>query len=300
MTNKTTKVKAPLTLPDNIGVALVLGTGGVRAAAHIGIIEVLEQNGIPIDLMVCSGSGSIVGAMYAYYKSSKIVLDKLGSASLADFLDINWYNYIRLFYSGKGLCDGKNFQRMLIHQLPNCRLQDLKKKIILVATDINTLTPVELTTGKVIDSVLASSALAPFFSPVTVDGKLYLDGGISSPIPTDVAKKYNSKLIIAADLSQHDSAHSTRNMLQITYRSLEIANLHLAKFQRKFADIVINPKIPHRDLASTKIYDLYLDGRKEALKMLPAIKMAVQNLGLKIEVPKPIAKKTGEQQVNKT
>lgn len=267
--------------PKEIRVALVLGSGSIRSVAHIGVLEVLEANSIPIDLIVGSGSGSIIAAMYAYYRSSRIVLDKFASSSIKDFIDISWFNYFRLLISPKGLCEGRNFQKMLVHQLPGGDMDELSIPLIFMATDIDDFSSHQINSGNTIQSVLASAALPPFFSPIPLNDKLFIAGGVASPVPADVARKCNAKIVIAVDIAQHNSVYNTKNMLQITYRSLDIAFHHLAKFQGRFADIVINPRIPVNSLEEITIMDIYNEGKKEAMKALPAIKKLIDTLKIK-------------------
>lgn len=263
-------------LLGDVGVALVLGAGGFKSAAHIGALEVLEENNIAIDLLVASGSASIVATMYSYYRSAKVVMDKLISTSPDDFFDIPWLNYFKLLRNSKGLCEGRNFQRMLIHQLPDVDLTHMKIPTILMATDMETFEEVEFSSGNVIMATLASTATPPFFSPVQYEGRMYLDGGISSPLPADIAKKYQPKLIIASNVSNHDVQYATKNMLEIGYRSLQITNFNLAIFQSKFADIVIDMGIDSSKHKHSAIYDMYLTGKRKTQKMLPEILLALE------------------------
>lgn len=270
----------------DIGIALVLGAGGIRGVAHVGILEVLEQHNIPIDLMVTCSVGSMFGAMYSYYGKTSILGDKLMGFSADDFLDISPWNYFKLMFSTKGLSRGRKIQRLLSHQLPHADLDTLSIPTIVVATDIQNFKPVAFSKGKIVDTVLASCSFPPLFSPVEIDGKFYMDGAISSPLPTDIAKQHNPKIIIAANIAQHQTDFEAANMLQITVKSLDVAHYYIAMHQANYADVVIHPKIEVHGMQSTNVQELYQKGKKEALKMLPKILklMEKHNIPLKKKV----------------
>jgi NTE family protein len=253
-------------------VALALGAGAARAPALAGVIEVLEKHNIPIDLIVGSSAGAIVGGMYCYYQNAKIISDKVLDVHFGDIIDISWKNIFKILFNRNGLSNEKNFLKMLTHQLPHGNLEDLKIPLVIVATDIETLSTVKITTGNTVKAVLASSAAPPYFSPVEFKGKLLIDGGVSSPVPVEVAKKYNPDIIIAVNISQHRSRFDISNMLQLSYRCMDIAYYHLAKAQCNQADVVIHPKLNIDGTDASHSEELYEIGKKEATKQIGAIK----------------------------
>lgn len=260
-----------MSIKKDIGVALVLGAGGVRGVAHVGILEVLEQHGIPIDLLVTCSVGSMFGTMYSYYGKCSILGDKLMGFKADDFLDISPWNYFKLVVNTKGLSQGHKIHKLLSHQLPNADLETLNIPVVVVATDISNFKPVAFSKGNIINTVLASCSFPPVFSPVEIDGNHYMDGAISSPLPADIARQFNPKIVIAANIAQHQTDFEAKNMLQITIKSLDIAHYYIAMHQAQYADVVIHPKIEVHGMQTTDVNDLYLKGKKEALKMLPKI-----------------------------
>lgn len=268
---------------NNVDVALVLGAGGSRGAMLVGAMEVLEENNIPIDLIVGSSSGSIVGAMYAYYQNISIVKDKLLNLKFEDVVTISWLNYFKMLWKVHGISGPNNFTKMLSHQLPAGDIKDLPIPLSIVTTDIKTFDVVELTSGNLIQAVLASSSVPPYFPPITIDNRLLSDGGISSPVPTEVAKRYDPKVIIAVDITKHHSLYRISNMLELAYRSLDVAYYHLATFQTKLADVAI---VPMSDLGATNddfVNELYQMGRNEAQRMMPKILELLKAKGIRLK-----------------
>lgn len=259
----------------DINVALVLGGGGVRGAAQIGVLKVLEENNIPLDLIIGSSVGTFIAAGYSYYRSWKILRDKLYSININDLIDISKKNYIKMLYSRTGLCNGWKFSRMLVHQLPDADIRSLSIPLILMATELENFEPYEIISGNIVEAVRACTAIPPFYPPVAFDNKILIDGAIGSPLPADVAKKYNAKVIIAVDISMHQSTFDNSNMMKIAYRSLDIAYYHLCRYQGQYADILIHPKLTAPTLGAVDYDMLFEEGRKEALKMLPEIKKRI-------------------------
>lgn len=254
-----------------INVALVLGAGGSRGPALAGALEVLEEHNIPIDLIVGSSSGAIVGAMYSYYQDAKIVKDKVLPLRFKDVVDVSWLNYLLLPWRRIGIASGNNMRRMLSHQLPQCDLQELNIPLVVVGTDATTFETVEITSGNLIEALLASASAPPYFSPVVINSRSLIDGGISSPVPTEVAKQYNPKVIIAINITQHYSRFDSNNMLALSYRSLDIAHYHIARLQCYFADVIINPRIDIDGTDDSKALVLYEAGQKATSEQIPHI-----------------------------
>lgn len=261
-----------------IRVALVLGGGGIKGAAHVGVIEVLEKNKIPIDLVIGSSVGSFIGAGYSYYQSWDVLLDKFNTIKLYDVVDISFLNILKMLYSKVGLCQGNRFHKMLEHQLPDDDLLSLGIPTIIMATDLDTFKPCEIKTGNVIKAVKASTAIPPYYSPVDFGGKNMVDGAICSPLPNDIAKKYGAKIVIASDLSYNKKSIDTSNMIKIFYQSLDQSYYHLAKFQRKYADVCIKPVLNFPTMAEVDFQSIYECGKKEALKALPQIQQLLEAL----------------------
>lgn len=263
--NSDTKLK----LSKRPDVCLVLGGGGMKGGALAGALAVLEENKIPINMIVGCSAGALVGALYSYYRKASIVADKVKSLNFIDLFDVSWLNYIKLLFTKQGLCRGTNIERLLYHQLPDCDIKGMEIPLVIMGTDLNNFNKVEITSGSLIRAVQASCALPPYFSPVEFEDKTLIDGAISSAIPVDVAKTYKPKIIISVDITTHISDFNHKNMMQVAYRSLDIVHYHYSKLEDTLADIVINPKIEALGTVNTDLEGLYHSGRTAAEEIMP-------------------------------
>ncbi len=261
---------------DNANVILVLSGGGAKGVALAGALVALEENGIPIDRIVGCSIGSFIGALYAYYGNAVIVADKSRGVKTEDLIDIPWYNYYRLFLSNKGLTIGKNFEQILSHQLSDIDIKDLDIPMSIITTDLDTLELYEICEGNLITAVRASCALPPYFAPVKFHNKLLIDGGIASPLPTEIAQKYSPKVIISINLSSYVIQKNNNSMVNIMLRMLEGSYYNSVERQEQLADIAIKIKLPVGVTDTVHNEVLYHEGYVKTLETIPEIKKMLE------------------------
>lgn len=246
-----------------VGVALVLGGGGARGMFHVGVLEVLQEANIPIDLIVGCSAGAMVGALYADCPNGKHVKDLLISLKRKDLLEIN------LFSCRYGVSKGRFLKRFLARNLCARNFEELQIPFITVATDLEAGDVVSLSSGPIIPAVYASCAVPFFFEPVKLYGRILVDGGVLDPNPVSTAKKYNPKIIIAVDLAELLPVTKPSHLFNIATRSAEIIHLKISRHCLIDADIIIRPSLePIGMFDDTRISDLYEDGKRAAKKAL--------------------------------
>lgn len=258
-----------------IKVALVLSSGGFRGAAHIGVIEVLEQNNIPIDLVVGSSAGSLVGALYADEPNAASLKQKLIDAKYDNLIDTSWIKVVQAPFCPTGPVRGRALQKFMLSHMRSRDFDELKVPLVVVATSLvnNELTAIR--SGPIIPAVHASSALPPYFAPVSLYQDRFVDGGVIAPVPVNVAKQFNPKLIIAVDISKRPSLTEATNAFQITGRAIDISRDELARSQANEADIVIRPEIiGYGAFEDEYNQDFYAAGCRATLEKIDAIKKA--------------------------
>ncbi len=266
---------------ENINVALVLGGGGSKGIAHIGAVEVLEENNTPIDLIVGSSAGSAIGAFYADGQSSKEINKKLSSLSIWDVLDPSIVDSMQVLVATKGFVKGNSYKEFLTKNISVKNIEDLKIPLVAVTTDINNSELYLIRTGSIAEAVNASSAIPPVFSPVELDGRVLVDGGVMEPVPVRVAMRYNPKMIISVDISSPPPKTKIHNMPQLLYQANWIYYYELARMQSLLADIDIHPDLDgHGIFEDHRKSDLYQAGRKAAIAQLPKIKARMMELGI--------------------
>ncbi|HSX19895.1 MAG TPA: patatin-like phospholipase family protein [Gammaproteobacteria bacterium] len=267
----------PVTKPiENVHVALVLSSGGFRGSAHIGVIEVLEENHIPVDLIVGSSAGSFVGAFYADEPNAAALKQKLMGANYSVLIDTSWVSAMRAPFYPTGPIRGRALQKFMLANLRSRDFNDLKIPLLVATTSIINNNMEVLQTGPIIPAVHASMALPPYFAPVNVYENSYVDGGVMAPVPVALAQKYHPKLIIAVDICKRPSRVEPANAFQITSKAIDLSYSELAERQAKTADIIIRPEIRgYGPFDDEDVLEYYQAGRRAALLHIEEIKAAV-------------------------
>ena len=176
-------------------VSLVLGSGGARGLAHIGIIEWLEENGFEIRSISGASMGALIGGIYAAGKLETYArwvkaLEKMDVVRLLDFS-----------FERQGLIKGDKVMNALRTLIGEYRIEDLPVSFTAIATDVDHQREVWLNRGPLFDAIRASIAIPTFFTPVEFRGRLLLDGGLINPIPIAPTLQDKTDITIAVNLS---------------------------------------------------------------------------------------------------
>lgn len=267
---------------EKVGVALALGGGGSKGFVHLGVLEVLEENGIPIDLIVGTSAGSIIGALYADYADSKMLKENILHINKWDILDFSIFHSLHFFVDVRGPVQGYYLEEFLVKNMTVNNMEDLRIPFIAVASDIENDRSVPISSGPVATAVHASSAIPPVFTPVKEYGMFLVDGGVTEPVPVATARQYNPKVLISVDISTPGDDLPLNNMWDVTNKSLYISYYQLSRMQSLGADVSIHPNLNgfgmFDDSESLKLYGI---GRAEALKAMPAILAELKKKGIK-------------------
>ena len=216
-------------------VALVLGSGGARGYAHIGVIQVLEQQGIHPDFIVGTSAGSIVGSIYASGKTADELRDIALNMKANDVRDVK--------LDMKGFFDGKKVENYVNQQVNNTPLELLKTPMYVVATELKEGKKVVFNYGNTGQAVRASVSIPSMFVPTKIGKDEYVDGGLVSPVPVNVARELGADIIIAVDILAQPMYTETSNVWGLFNQNINIMQNHLAREELKHADIVIQPDL---------------------------------------------------------
>ena len=251
-------------------VALVLGSGGARGYAHIGVIEVLEQQGIHPDFIVGTSAGSIVGSIYASGKTAAELHDIALNLKPNDVRDVN--------VSLKGFFNGQKVENYINRQVNNTPLQNLKIPMYVVATELKNGEKTVFNYGNTGQAVRASTAIPSMFVPTKIGDTEYVDGGLVSPVPVQVARDLGADIVIAVDILAQPIHTETSNVWGLFNQNINIMQGRLAKEELKNADIVIQPDLKEK----AHIFDV--TGREMAIQAgVDATNEKVADLQLAIE-----------------
>jgi NTE family protein len=257
-------------VPEKVRVALVLGSGGVRGMAHVGVLEVLEEEGINFDLIVGCSAGSIVGALYADNPNACAIRDAVCHLRTDNLFDLN------LWECRVGLSQGRSLHRMLKRTLHSPCFEDLKIPLVVVATDLHTGELVPLASGNIHKAVQASCSIPFIFVPVDHNGRVLVDGGIINPVPINVARDLGAEVVIAVDLGELLPPTFPTNLFGVVKRSTEIQYLWQSYFCTCEADVRIQPRMCEVGTFNDKCkMQLYEAGKAAARQAMPRIRAAL-------------------------
>jgi NTE family protein len=258
-------------------VVLVLGSGGARGLAHVGVLQVLEQSKIPIDLIVGTSAGSIAGALYADNPNAAALRDLMSNATRKDFVNFS------LLHILNGPITGKALEQFLQTNMKANDFASLKIPFVAVATDLEKGEAYPITNGPIAPAVHASAALPPYFHSVSLDGRTLVDGGVTAPLAVEVARAYRPQVIIAVNVSGSLPPKMPGNSLSEVARSYSITLDVLEEFNERDANVVITP-----DVGTNGTFDvsdkegLFEAGSKAAISALPQIKKVLAEKGIVI------------------
>ena len=255
-------------------IGLALSGGGARGFAHIGVLQVLVENEIPIDLVTGTSAGSIVGAAYA----AGLTPDEIASMATR----ATWLNLTRPSLSPLGLLSNEPMGAFLNRELPVNRFEDLRMPYGAVVYDLEASSEVVFkTSGDLITAIRASCAVPGIFVPVRDPlGRFLVDGGAVCPTPTEPARNLGADLVIAVDLIACGSSfrNRPRTAAGIMFQSA-LAMLRTASAaQGATADILIVPQIAHLRPDEIGKRDEFIRlGREAAELAVGEIKQAIGN-----------------------
>lgn len=225
--------------PRQVKIGLALGGGAARGFAHIGVIKMLEAQGIVPDIVVGTSAGSLVGALYAAGNDG-FALQRLALA-MDEAAISDWS--VPLFAKASGVLKGEALQNYVNRTLGNQPIEKLKKPFGAVATDLQTGAPILFRRGNTGIAVRASSAVPGMFQPVRVAERSYVDGGLVSPVPVRFAREMGADFVIAVNISAQPDAQPSETTLDVLLQTFAIMGQSINRYELREADVVIQPRL---------------------------------------------------------
>lgn len=269
---------APTVLKPIPKIALVLGGGGTRGFAHIGVIKVLEAQGITPDIVVGTSAGSVVGALYARGYSGFELQQLSMRMEVEDVIDKSWLN-LNLPALFMGPIKGEALENFINRNVQNYPIEKLARKFAAVATDLHSGEMIVFENGNTGQAVRASSSVPGVFQPVLIRGRYYVDGGLVKPVPVSVARSLGANFIIAVDISTRPQNASIQNRPEELLQTFSIMSQTINRYELQGADIVIRPDTSIIDQTNlTGLHQAVLEGEKAADAKLPELKAKLKKL----------------------
>lgn len=250
-------------------VGVALAGGFARGIAHIGVLRILREAGIPIDVVAGTSVGALIGASYC----SGAALEHMEQiASETKFTDFG-----RWTPSWLGLATNLRLEQFLARITPVQRFEDLQTPLAISATDINAGLPVYYYGGPIAPPLRASCAYPGLFVPVKHEGRMLVDGFLTALVPVEGTLLLGAELVIAVYLEAAMDGEP-RTFTDVLSRSFTIIQKHADIEWRKQTDIIIEPDVtPFAWDDFSKTGDMVRAGEEAALKALPAIRAAIES-----------------------
>jgi NTE family protein len=250
--------------PKPARIALVLGAGASKGFAHIGVLKVLESNKVPIHLIVGTSIGSVIGSLYAYGYNAFQIQKMSFSIETGDVLDYT--------LPDNGFIKGEKLEEFVNKNLKNTPIEKLRIPFYAVSTDLQTGREVVFGKGNTGTAVRASCSIPGVFRPVKIADKMYVDGGVVSPVAVEAARRHGADYVIAVDISSEIEYGLPENTIETILQSINIMYSKLAAIQLSKADVVIQPKVGYIGSGDfSKRHEAILEGEKATLEALPRL-----------------------------
>ena len=250
-------------------IGLALGGGFARGIAHIGVLRALEEGGIPIDCI----AGTSVGALIASAHACGAPLREMErQAAATQFKDFG-----RWTLSWLGLASNERLGGYLARFCAAKHFEELKIPLAIAATDLGEGKSVYFTKGEIAVPLRASCAYPGLFLPVEHEGRILVDGFLTSPVPVEAARQLGADFVIAVFLDPGTPEHAPKNMADVISRSFTIMQRAVNQQWRERADVVIEPNVKEYAWDDfTKTPALIAAGEIAARAILPRIKAVLQ------------------------
>ncbi len=257
-------------------IGLALGSGGARGLAHIGVIQVLEEHEVSIDVVAGSSIGALVGALYSSGNDGE-ALHRIAS-------DTTLLKIVPLFDPSlrHGFLGGAKLERLIKKFVGGRRVEECRTPLAVIATDLRSGEVVIFREGDLASVVRASISVPWVFRPVEIDGRLLADGGLSMPVPAEPVRDIGADVVIAVDLDwerplSDPSDVQAPGAREMGNTSLALLRRHLAAQDARYADVVVRPRFG-REVRWDGFLDpeeLVRSGREAMVAQMTALEAAI-------------------------
>lgn len=245
---------------------LALGGGAARGFAHIGVIQVLEREGIRPDLVAGTSAGSLVAVLYASGMDGAALEQaalEMEEATIADWT---------LPFFNRGLLRGEALARFVNRKVQGRLLQDMNMPVGVLATDLVSGRGILFQRGDAGTAVRASSSVPGVFTPVSIAGRDYVDGGLVAPVPVEQVRAMGAEVVLAVDISSVPEEASGNDALRVLLRTFTIMGQSINRLTMNQADVVVRPGLAGVGSADFAARRLAIAAGREAMeRMLPTL-----------------------------
>jgi NTE family protein len=258
-------------------IALVLGGGGARGFAHIGVLKALQEERVPVNLVVGTSVGSIAGALYCAGASLENFQNDIKDFDVGDISNFSSISLLEMLLTDRRLSN-KKLEDFINARIGEVTFNQLQIPLVCIATDLITGERILLREGSVAFAARASSTVPGIFQPVEYNQRYLIDGGLSENIPVSVAKIFKADVIIAIPLSADITKNSVTNIFLTLMQAIYIQGQSLDQYNLSMADVVISPDVGDLNAANfAGAYKTIDKGYMVTKKSIKEVKIAIIN-----------------------
>lgn len=251
-------------------IGLALGSGAARGSAHVGVLKVLEQADIPIDIIAGTSVGAFIGALYA------------GGQPISAFErvlpTVRWRQLVQFTLPPKALISNHPMVRFVEKYIGPVNFEDLRIPFAAVATDVVSGEAYIFNKGSVSHAICASTAIPGVIKPYKVGNRLFVDGAVVNPVPVALAKSMGADMVIAVDLST-PALSEPKNFVATVLHTIEMMSQKIVTDELQLADIVLKPDTSSNKVSfKTSAYNIAM-GEKAAKEALESIRNKMKMAG---------------------
>ncbi len=247
-------------------IGIALGGGFARGLAHVGVLKVLQEEGIRVDYVAGTSVGALIGALYCSGVSPQEMLQIASKVRFKDFA--------RWTLSKLGFCTNDRMD-IFLRRIVKCQtFEELRTPLAVVATDFITGDPVIFGSGQILTAVRASCAYPGFFTPVKVNGRLLVDGMLAHGVPTTPARAMGATRVIGVYLNARwHKLRTPKHIFDVVGQCFSIAQGKMSDSWRRDADVVLEPNVDgFTHDCFDRVQELVSAGERAARAALPAIR----------------------------
>lgn len=245
-------------------IGLALGGGFARGLAHLGVLKVFAEGGVPIDALAGTSVGAVVAAAFA----SGLGVDEM----IQQAREVRWKALARWTLPRMGLATNERMDDLLPRVLRCSTFKELKTPLAVVATDISTGEAVVFRDGDLIAALRASCSVPGLFAPIEAQGRLLVDGMLVASVPASAVRAFSVDTVVAVHLNTGELRHRPANIFQVVGQAFQIAERLGDAAWRKACDYVIEPDVSEFEWDDfDRADDLILAGERAARQALRAL-----------------------------
>ena len=250
-------------------VGVALGGGSARGIAHVGVLKAFADYGIPVDCIVGTSAGAVAAATYAFGVSPDALIEKAKKLS--------WYSIFGFSRLKLGLVSNSALEKIMEGLIGSVDITAAHCPLAIVAADIETGEKIVFRKGKAALAVRASTCLPGLFTPVEINGRKLMDGGLAENLPLGPLRDMGADITIGVDVAHWYSRKKVNNILDVMSNAIDIFTSHQKVVSGRLADVLIEPDLGMYSSSDfRKADEMVALGYRAAVRKIPEIRRLLE------------------------